>query len=306
MRMLSEVSAISVAEERDLDLLLLEELHVNPAFADWLGGQAGIGGFCTGCWHSLSDPVLGESDLIARFEDGGVTRLLLIENKIAAVEQPDQALRYRRRGRRLIEAGEAVGFRTMMIAPAAYLAGIGAGAYDLQLSLETLHDWFTAQGDPRSRWKAGILASAIARARRGAVTVPVPEITRWHLDYARMLVDWPRLTMKPVLGRAERNWLVLYPVPKPARFVQIDHLLRQGIVRLNISHALIPDLAAHLADCGQSGYRVRRHTTSSSAELATAPLDIDRPVAEQTEALRAALSQADRLAALWSVIRPAG
>ena len=91
---------IEYVAERDIDLLLLEELHSSASFRSWmiahvLGPGFGAVAF-VGAWHSLTDPGLGESDLVLLSKTPtGETIAILIENKIDAPPQPDQALRYR-------------------------------------------------------------------------------------------------------------------------------------------------------------------------------------------------------------------
>src|SRR5262245_25450683 len=90
-------------DERDIDLLLLEELEVSEPFRRWFWSSCGLGypEHCAmaGVWHSISHPKFGESDLIVLVCDGaGPATALLVENKVDAPPQPDQATRYRRRG----------------------------------------------------------------------------------------------------------------------------------------------------------------------------------------------------------------
>src|SRR6478672_5986605 len=60
---MQDVQFIECVAERDIDLLLLEELHVSAAFRVWLVGQAfGQDVCCTrflAAWHSVSHPTLG-------------------------------------------------------------------------------------------------------------------------------------------------------------------------------------------------------------------------------------------------------
>ncbi|VVD31725.1 hypothetical protein [Paraburkholderia dioscoreae] len=52
--------------ERDIDLLLLEEFHVNNDFVAWFCGKIDLHNVtAAGAWHSLSDTD-GESDLVLR------------------------------------------------------------------------------------------------------------------------------------------------------------------------------------------------------------------------------------------------
>ena len=95
---LEDVSKVKNLTERDIDMLLLEEFNTNANFSTCFLAAA----FphrqqspCIGGWHSISDPELGESDLIVLYEDRFA---ILIENKISAPVQPRQADRYIERG----------------------------------------------------------------------------------------------------------------------------------------------------------------------------------------------------------------
>jgi hypothetical protein len=99
-----ETSFLEAVTERDIDLLVLEELHVSPRFRSWF--IASVVADCPervtflDAWHSLSDTTIGESDLVLSFRDSAQKAwTILIENKIDAPPQPDQAARYAERGR---------------------------------------------------------------------------------------------------------------------------------------------------------------------------------------------------------------
>lgn len=100
MKTTNKVSSVT---ERDIDLLLLEELNVSEVFCRWFYNR--VTGRrdtprCEGAWHSVSDAQLGESDLIAIYDNGVV---VMLENKIDAAAQPEQGARYRRRGEKGVE-----------------------------------------------------------------------------------------------------------------------------------------------------------------------------------------------------------
>jgi hypothetical protein len=180
---------IEAVYERDIDLLLLEEMHSSTEFQDWLTnkvfGTRNVAHSFQGAWHSVTDPALGESDLI--FIDGvgnGERRAILIENKIDAPSQPNQAVRYRERGAIGIGEGNWQEFRTLLIAPQKYLDSISnANLYDSQLSYEQVQDWFASIYPQNSRiaYKIEFLNAAIAQNRRGYQPIPNEAVTRfWH------------------------------------------------------------------------------------------------------------------------------
>lgn len=96
--------------ERDIDLLILEELAVNEDFCRWLvrrlPGEPNYQN-TLGAWHSVCDTTLGESDIVYAFVAATGKRIaVLIENKIGAPPQPEQAERYKQRGSKGIDRGD--------------------------------------------------------------------------------------------------------------------------------------------------------------------------------------------------------
>lgn len=191
---LENVQFLKYVSERDVDLLLLEEIHVSAPFRSWLieqvcGPHVQCHSFL-GAWHSVSDSAYGESDLVVRFVDnsGGVTAIL-IENKIDAPPQPDQAFRYRLRGDVGISKMFWRTFRTCITAPELYLAGTSeAEHYDVCLSYEMIRDAFQ-RSDPaneRSVYRARVLSEAIEQNRRGYTPSPHHGVTKFWFDYWKL------------------------------------------------------------------------------------------------------------------------
>jgi hypothetical protein len=102
MTSILNMNFIASVAERDIDLLVVEELRVNPEFATWLVARTwGPGLFeeSVGAWHSVTHGSSGESDIVFVFTTkAGARNAILVENKISAVAQPEQAERYRVRG----------------------------------------------------------------------------------------------------------------------------------------------------------------------------------------------------------------
>src|SRR5688572_21584196 len=97
---LADKPYLSSLWERDIDFLLLEEFHSEPAFVRWFVSTAtgrpleNVSSF-DGAWRSVSNAALGgESDLLVLASLADQKHALLIENKIDAIAQPDQGLRY--------------------------------------------------------------------------------------------------------------------------------------------------------------------------------------------------------------------
>jgi len=126
---LADMNLVASVAERDIDMLFLEEIHVTPAFSEWIAGKmlGGGGWFLEGAWHSVTEPALGESDLVLRFRSyKGVRHAVLVENKIDAERMPRQAERYAERGTKGIADGIWDAFVTCIFAPHAYFSRLGA------------------------------------------------------------------------------------------------------------------------------------------------------------------------------------
>jgi len=196
--------------ERDIELLLLEELKVNPEFAGWLFELAykasGSTPDCIGAWHSVSHPQLGESDLIVIYENNSAT---LIENKIDAPAQPEQADRYRLRGYDGYKDGFWRDFVTCILAPMRYLEGKKeADNYDLKISYETVRGWFKTNEVRRFGYRANVFDQAIEQNRRGYSPVVDADVTKfWELYWELVSSEFPSLeTSRPQLKPARADW----------------------------------------------------------------------------------------------------
>ena len=102
---MEKTNKVEAVTERDIDLLLLEELNVSDDFSTWFYSAITKNNdkpSSKGAWHSITDPDFGESDLVVIYDNG---LAILIENKIDAIEQPQQGRRYKARGNKGIEKG---------------------------------------------------------------------------------------------------------------------------------------------------------------------------------------------------------
>ena len=150
--------------EARLDLLLGEEIQVNREFAQWFAAPALLGRAGGESLTGLTDPVVrfniwdagappleacyaGENDLdvVLALADGSTARLL-IEDKVWAPFQRDQALRYRKRADSRSPRAAA-----MLVAPGNRLDAANADAYfDKAWSIEEIAEFLETQGSVAS------------------------------------------------------------------------------------------------------------------------------------------------------------
>ena len=165
--------------ERDVDLLICSELHVDGGplqrlfLGGWNGGVATFGG----AWvsHRESD---GETDIVVSFVSESEVLVLLVENKISAGFQPDQPQRYRERAMRWKEdEGPAFNIETVLLAPADYFGEEESEIFDRQITYEDLIDVLRGADDARSRFLAVMLEDGIESHKEGYVAVPDMVVT---------------------------------------------------------------------------------------------------------------------------------
>ena len=133
--------------ERDVDLLLAEEFAVNPRFAEDFKSRtkfAGKSGGVVDVRVSKSNN-LGESDLIVVYvSDYGERFALLIEDKVDAPLQHEQAARYRLRAERDRRSGIYSDYEVLLCAPRFYIENCpDPGNFDHKISLECPSEVFS-------------------------------------------------------------------------------------------------------------------------------------------------------------------
>lgn len=262
---MDNLNKVEAVTERDIDLLILEELNVNIEFSLWLYSSVTKNSdapTCKGAWHSVSDASLGESDLIAIYENGIA---ILIENKIDAIAQPEQGIRYDARGKKGIQSGLWKNYFTCMIAPTLYLKKErDAIIYNANLSYEEISDWFSNLGpsNQRAMYKSYFIKEAIAQNRRGYTIKPDERVTEFWSKYWELATNqFPELEMKnPGIKPAKSDWPEFRPPILDRRF-SIFHKLERGDVDLQIAGAvdkleflqnLLTDLEVNLVAAGKS------------------------------------------------------
>lgn len=308
MYQLSDLNVLKAVAERDIDLLLLEELHASPQFRAWFGQKCGLENaeahHLFGAWHSVSEASFGESDLIAVLEDAaGIKYGLLIENKIDADPQPAQGERYRIRAASGVDKGHWNECCTCLVAPDRYLQADRTSGYDHRISYEEIRDWIRSADRSNARYgfKAMVIQEAIEQHRRGYRPEPHADVTAFYQDYYRTLMaECPELRMrKPGGVPAKSDWVRFYPQGLAARF-RLRHKMRFGRVDLEMAGCgdlvdRIKELDSGMLDQDMDILRVNK----SAAICAFVPT-VDRfaGLAEQIEAVRMAHRAGLRLWAL--------
>lgn len=181
--------------ERHLDLLLAEELAVNPRFARWVAegalrdvtdgprealplpeGPPSSVSTKVSYWDPVGHPnAAGETDVLVRLEwQAGWPVGLFVEDKLDAVFQPWQAERYAARA-----AVAEIPTATVLVAPRDFIDGHRASVlFGKAIAMEDIAEWLRVEAATadtwlaaRLRWRAGAL-DVLASQRPPAIDDP--------------------------------------------------------------------------------------------------------------------------------------
>jgi hypothetical protein len=230
--------------------------------------------------------------------------LLLIENKVNANLQPQQAKRYGERGQTYLAQGICDEFHTVLVAPERYFgSGESLKGFDGKVTYEAIRDWFQDQnwGD-RQRYKTALLTAAIKKQELGyqpLADAPVTEFWRQYWQFIQ--AQAPELTMKePVAKPAGAGFITLSAESLP-KGVMLLHKLPHGNVDLQFSGMgeRMDELRAKYKGCIDGDMSFAKAAKSGCIRLQVPPINTADSFAQQQEAVRQGVDAARRLLAWY-------
>lgn len=300
--------------ERDIDLLLLEEFLSSVEFGAWFIGRLdpNRGGFCCVDARRSVTQANGESDVEVDFRDRSGRRLrILIENKVGAGLQPQQAERYLARGEGYRGAGECDAVISVIIAPARYFADPETTkGFDRRLDYESLLDWFKGADHlgARRRYKAALLQCAIHKGTLGYQPVAddvVTEVWRGYWMLTRELA--PELEMREPISKPAKAGFVRMQAPALAPIgVRLRHKIKKGKVDLEVpgmgrSLNVVHDSLDHLLEDGMS---IQQAQESAAVRITVPVISTVTEFEPQRQAAAHGVRAAKRMLA-WAVAHQA-
>jgi hypothetical protein len=300
--------SVAFVTERDIDLLLLEELRSSTKFRVWwltqVGYEKSVQHELIDVRHSVSDASKGESDLILRIRGlDGRRCAVMIEDKVSANPQPQQARRYRERG----DYGTPLEwdrYITVITAPRSYLnTQPEARGYDAQISHEAIRSWFECDStlEPaRAAYKMELLSRSISR--RVSIYVPRKdsEVTTFRIGYqeiaAREFADLP-LNLPPPESGSRATWM-RFQTGKPGMF--LIHKLKDGCVDLELRRQAmnLDSLRQHNRMLLTDGVALLQAGESAAFRIRVPKIDHRGDASAQLPAIREGLEAARQLLAV--------
>lgn len=194
------IPTLTHATERDIDLLLVEEIYASSAFVGWIAARAGIRdavATSTVLHSKRRTRSRREIDIFIDLQLHGAGRCaLLIENKLDANQQPDQAESYREELHRISEDYPIAAM--LIVCPEAYArehAGF-TGKFDAVITYEELTRYFAraaasmaGESAARAQFRRDILDQAVNKHRRGYTPIPNAVVGDFNARYIALLAD---------------------------------------------------------------------------------------------------------------------
>lgn len=224
--------------ESEIDSLVVEELFSSPDFRQWFLEKIGVREQprFVGAWKSFPGRY-GECDIAAEFIAGNKSIIVLVENKIYSPEQPEQAERYHKTGKYMIEREGKDKYITCLLSPKIYFKeNAPMESYEYRISYESLLEWFKKQDNSdRIKFKQMVIQNGIDRARTGYTKITDENTDKFYEYYEELAREYyPELEYaKPKTVASGNSWIRFNPKTLPAK-TTIIHKANQGYVDLQL------------------------------------------------------------------------
>ena len=265
----SQTQKVESVQERDIDLLLLEELYADTVFLDWMTNKLNLPRQSTfkGAWRSISDYGLGETDILISYQSENGSIYILLENKLDASFQEEQHSRYIQRSTRYVDEGKCDIAVEVLVAPEGYCTR--QSDFSKCITYEDISAWFNAAGDARSLFKSELLQIAIEKLRRGYSPANSEVVQQFWQTYWRLQNEMlPEFKMKePKVVPVNSDWPILTVNALPN--IKFYHKWKQGNVDATF-YGLFEVQIKQLEEQCSEPFEVVRHTSGVSLRLRTA------------------------------------
>ena len=221
---------IESVQERDIDLILLEELNVSEHFCQLFVSCFKFPVYTTDnkAWRSVTDFGLGETDLLFSYVSGDQKIYVLIENKLDASFQEDQYLRYMQRAHEYVQYQKCDQAYVVLLAPEDYCNN--QDEFNRCLTYEEVNEYFKGLNTERGEFKSQLISIAIEKLRRGYSPISAPKVQDfWHNYWHFKQKNFPEIEMKkPGIIPFKSDWPLLYD--NRLENIVFHHKLSQGCV----------------------------------------------------------------------------
>src|SRR4051794_40055824 len=254
----NDICGINKFIERDIDMLMAEELRVNAVFGGWVMENFDM-------LEELTFPAIttnvsvfedgSEAEVVATFRSkSGLLHRLFVENKIDAPLIPEQLERYLRRAEGEVRRQLIADFSILFFTPSSYPDTWPLPDRVRRITFEDAASALGSLQDLRSRYRASLLMRALPirtpAARDAYIVATDPYIKEWwDRVYAMLEREFPGFFIHKT--RYPRSVYFAPETPGQARYLRVDFKGHKGEVDLafkNISELALKDQVSKMDD----------------------------------------------------------
>jgi hypothetical protein len=280
--------------ERDVDLILLEELITDNSFCEWFVNELNLPRFLSvnGAWRSILGFGLGETDILFSYNSEDSKIFVLIENKLDASFQEAQYERYTKRATEYLIKNECDKTYTVLVAPNLYCEN--QNDFEISISYETIALRFELIGSKRNLFKSELLKIASEKLRRGYQPVNSETVQKfWHSYWHFKEKHHPSFTMKkPGIVPHNSDWPMLYD--DELQGVTFYHKLGQGNTDANF-RGFSNELYFKIKEKLPNGMLLEKHNKSFSIRIKSSKIDRTKEFEDQIENIQQGLFNLEQI-----------
>jgi hypothetical protein len=294
MKIDQDILPIESIQERDVDLILLEELSTNNLFSEWFIHELSFPKLTSiiGAWRSVLGFGLGETDILFSYKSNDKKIFVLIENKLDSTFQDEQFVRYTKRANKYIEESECDLAFSILIAPKVYCEN--QNYFENYLTYEAIAERFEFINTKRSLFKSQLLKIASEKLRRGYKPTNSEIVQKfWFLYWKHKEIFFSNFQMKePIIVPHNSDWPMLYD--DKLNNIVFYHKLAQGNVDATFrgySEEIEYKIKQNLPDWAT----FVRHGKSFSIRIFSGIIDRTKDFNEQIENINKGLNNIERI-----------
>ena len=285
---------VEAIQERDVDLILLEELSTDNSFCEWFIRELDLPIFTSviGAWRSISAFGLGETDILFSYNSHEKRIFVLIENKLDASFQNEQFNRYLKRADEYLTKKECDDAFTVLIASKLYCEN--QSEFENYLTYESIAQRFEFIGSKRNLFKSNLLKIAIEKLRRGyQPTNSVPVQNFWCSYWQFKEEKYPNLIMKkPDIVPHGSDWIRLYD--DRLKNIVFCHKLGQGNIDATFKN-FPEEIEFKIKELLPEWAKFEKHGKSFSIRVFSGKIDRTKDFKEQIDAVENGLKNLEQI-----------
>jgi hypothetical protein len=285
---------IESIQERDVDLILLEEFYTDDSFCEWFIDELGFPALTNkvGVWRSISDFGLGETDLLFAYISNDTKIGILIENKLDASFQDEQYNRYFKRAEEYVKKERFDKAFVVLVAPDLYCKN--QSDFDFYISYEKIAERFAFTGSNRNLFKRELLQIASEKLRRGYQPINSEIVQAFWINYWQFKEEhFPCLEMKkPSIVPYNSDWPML--TDKRIMKVQFYHKFGQGNIDATFK-GISEEQEGIIKQLLSDNIKLVKHSKSYSLRIFTDKIDRTKKFQDEKNKVEEGLKQMEYL-----------